>query len=279
MWTEHARGFDLGGVFRAWQIATPLADATTVDINDPPADACERLSSLEFDQAPVYKDGKCVGLVLAQKLRTSTTVKGSLRWLRDCTIVSTDAPLRDVLGALCKDRIVLLAGNRGLDSFVTVSDLNRHAVRGHFYLLLSQIEMLLSDIVDATFDGDRIGRAAAQGSAATYWKEIRSKKVDPRPVEFLDLQELSELFESTADEARGWNKSAHDKLTALCKLRTTVMHPTRPLLGGRDPRDLSKLAEDADDVRRRLRSFLPDRMTAVPPGLRLAGDRQQVHSP
>lgn len=244
-------------MFRAGQVATSLAGATKVRCGESPREAYALLTSRNFDQAPVFQGAKkCVGLVRTTSLATAPSVEEVTVWLKDCTIVGVDAPLRDVLRPLCHDRMIFLAGNRGLESFVTISDLNRHAVRGHFYLLLSQIEMLLSDIVDASVDNALIEEAIT-GSAAGRWRVAKAKGFDPRPVEFLDLEQLANLFESTVDDSPGWNKQLHDQLVALSQFRPAVMHATRPLLGRRPPSTLAKLAEDAAAVSEQIRQFLP----------------------
>jgi hypothetical protein len=246
-------GSDLSQVFHAAQLSTPLSDAETVELDDSPADAFVRLKGLRFDQAPVTSNGHFVGWVLTAPLETASKVKAVLRPLAQCAILSVGAPLKDLLARLGSNGLVFLAGHQGLEAFVTPSDLDRQAARGHFYLLLSGIEMLLSDIVNEVVPEQDV-EAAIAGYRLEDWMAARSKNWDTRPVEYLDLEPLCKLFSSVAN-GRGWNDHHDHMLDELCQLRPSVMHATRPLLAARSPQQLAHLADSAAQVTRSLTEY------------------------
>ena len=149
---------DLSEVFKAVQLATSLDRAQNVSITDSAAGAFERLSQNRFDQAPVTDEGRVIGSVLTADLAGATDVASVMMRLEDCPLLSMDAPLSVLLSALADAPMVFLVGSTGLQAFVTPSDLERHAARAHFYLLVSSIEILLADAVDSL--GDEVIEAA-----------------------------------------------------------------------------------------------------------------------
>lgn len=223
---------DLSQVFRADQVSTPLFKAVPVHLKESPLTAYERLVERRFDQAPVKWQNRYVGWVKTCELKSAPNVKGALRRLNQCTIMASYAPVSALLDVLSDEQFVFLAGPKGLEAFVTPSDLDRQPVRGHFYLLLAGVEMLLSDIVDAQVDGERVENAIT-GASLTRWHAARREDVETRPVEYLELEPLATMFaEVVADNPR-WSKTFDDMLTRFCQLRPAIMHPTRPLMSGR----------------------------------------------
>lgn len=133
--------------FRARHIATALNEAVRVQMSDEPAKAADMLRSSRFDQAPVQGHGHIEGWVLTAQLSEAANVKSVLRSLRDSAIVSAEASIGGVLQLLAKEGLVFTVADAGLAGFVTPSDLDRHAARSYFYLLISDVEMALAGIV------------------------------------------------------------------------------------------------------------------------------------
>lgn len=76
--------------------------------------------------------GKYTGWLITAELERSRSVKAALRQLVISGILSGDAPVKELLAVLASEQLVFLAGHRGLEAFVTKSDPDRHAARGHF---------------------------------------------------------------------------------------------------------------------------------------------------
>lgn len=227
-------------VLRVRHIATSLQDAEIVKSTDEPTAAAKRLRERRFDQAPVLAGKRVVGWVLTEALHNATKVKSVLHELGDSAIVSEDASISDVLRLLAKQGFVFTVGERGLAGFVTPSDLDRHASRTHFYLLLADVEMALADIVRHDVLEARV-LARLGGYSLKRWKSASAENAEADAVEYLYIKDLAELFLETQWGAT-LDQSHRDAMTELCKFRPTVMHPTRRLTAGRNPQMLASLA-------------------------------------
>jgi len=106
-------------------------------------------SALRFDQAPVVDGTHVVGWVVTAHLLNAERVKGVMKPLALSAIVSNEASIADVLQLLAQEGLVFTVGDNGVSGFITPSDLERHAARSHFYLLVAGIEMLITTIVAA----------------------------------------------------------------------------------------------------------------------------------
>lgn len=240
-------------VFTAGQISTTVSSAECVELRDPASDAYDRLSSLHFDQAPVVACGRVVGWVLTRNLSTATTVKAVLKRLESSAIVSTEASIADVLQLLAKDRLVFTVDQTGIHGFVTPSDLERHAARSHFYLLIAGIEMLLAMIVRERVSSSSVV-ARLQGQSLERWEADLAGDHETDPSEYLYLRDLAELFMELPDAKLQGPSDAclRTILTEVCQFRPTVMHPSRSLLKGRSGAQLASLARGAEELTSRL---------------------------
>lgn len=232
-------------LFRAGHISTPLGEALAIEVEEDPARAADLLSQHRFDQAPVRHSGHIVGWVLTQSLFGVSSVMSALRPLQDCAIVSTDAPIADVLELLSKEGLVFTVGDLGLSGFVTPSDLDRHAVRSHFYLLVAAVEMALADIVRHAVSEDQV-IARIRGDLLNRWRVATAENREADAVEYLYLGDLTALFLETH-----WSEAIIDlrpTLTELCQFRRIVMHPARQVTAGGSPEALACLARRGEDL-------------------------------
>jgi hypothetical protein len=177
-----------------------------------------------------------------------------LRPLAESAILSADAPLADLLDLLGRDEFVFTV-DEGITGFVTPSDLDRHAARSHFYLLISAIEMLLSEIVRNTFKEDFV-TSRIRGEVQEAWNSARENNAEADPIEYLYLQDLAELFLVAHGAVAPWTNELSNRLTEICQFRPVVMHPTRSLTAGRAAPQLASLARGADRVTRALTRIL-----------------------
>jgi hypothetical protein len=77
--------------------------------------------------------------------------------------------------------------------FSVRSDLDRHAVRSYFYLLVARIEMQLSEIVKNSCKPDVIADKI-DGRLKKAFAEARNEGQETSPVEYLYLKTLIKLF-------------------------------------------------------------------------------------
>src|SRR5947208_3398239 len=102
-------------VFTAAQISTSIRVAECVELRGNTKDAYDRLVAGRFDQAPVVDNRHVVGWVRTAQLATAERVRAVLRPLAQCSIVSEDASIADVLQLLAGAGLVFTVNERGIE--------------------------------------------------------------------------------------------------------------------------------------------------------------------
>lgn len=220
----------------ASSVATPLAEAIVVEVGEHPAHAATRLATQGLDQAPVLRRKTLIGWASTEALRRARTVKEAHHRLEDSRFAGSASSINDVLPHLAGHGLCFTVGRRGIEGFIVPSDLDRHAARTHFYLLVSSVEMLLSSTLRKSTDADQLVhristhrvRTTVDGKEETLrsmYEEARNAGLDAHPVEYLYLRELVDAF----CDRYPVSTEIRRRLNLVCDLRTDVMHPTRPL--------------------------------------------------
>lgn len=236
--------------FQAQDVATPIGKANSVELGIGPSTAYEALRGDDFDQAPVVNANRVVGWVRTDRLREARRVKNAYTTLANSALVAADSPLDVAIAELGRYGFVFTVGHNGVSGFITPSDLDKHVVRTHFYLAVSAVEILLSEIVDRAVPRNNVLERICQNSESRQrWESALAERLDLRPVEYLYLEDLAELYRGGPGQSSPhWAKSEDDRLVALCQLRARIMHPTRPLLGQGNPTSLASVAATAQGV-------------------------------
>lgn len=244
----------LSDVIRAGHVATPIAQAEFINQGEDGAAAYSRLSSMRIDQAPVKHNNHIVGWAQTSWLEPQTRVKRPQHALGDSTLVAASAPFSQLLQVLGRSGLVFTVEN-GITGFVTPSDLERHAARTYFYLLISGIEMQLAALLQQIVSTDEVISSMAEGSLSRWEADSRAGR-EAAAIEYLDLHELVSLFKFSF--AREPNFKRHlDWLTRINQFRPRVMHSNRSLSGGRDASELAALARQAEEVSTALSQLIP----------------------
>jgi len=240
--------------FNAREIATPVDGAERVRKGEYAQAAYERLVALDYDQAPVEDRGQIVGWVRTESLPKHPRVSGALQALSQTALVAEEAPVDVAIAAVARRRFAFTIGDDGISGFITPADLDKHAVRGHLFLLVSAVEMSLSDVVEQSCsDGAVMDKIRGNAETNKRWTEAKRDRLDLRPVEYLYLEDLARLFlDHLALDVPGWDMTLENQLTELCQIRPAVMHPTRPLLGLRAPAQLATTVDGGKKVIRAL---------------------------
>lgn len=268
---------ELAQAFKASQISTPLSLATSVDIRSTCAEALEILDSGGFDQAPVVSGPAWVGWVQRTSLEAMTNgerVKSAFHHLSATAIISERASIAEVLKHLARAGFVFTASGDGLVGFVTPSDLERHAARNHFFVLVAGVEMLLSELVRCYYsleDVERIipddklpvlepgdTRRPKSGSLRDRYLAAKSRHSETHPVEYLYLGQLKDLVVDLGDSGRisSWTPRVGTDLNKVVDIRPDVTHPTRSLIARRDAKALLNVAVAAEDSHLALSQYL-----------------------
>lgn len=220
-------------------VMTPMEAAVTVDVNDTPGAARRRLRPGRFDQAPVMSGDRIVGIVTTRQLRAAEPAAGMPYEPLDAPLViSDDTPVGVALPRLNKEPMLFVVDNTGIAGFVTPSDINKHPVRTHFYLLLSDLEMTLASVARGSLDEPS---HAVDLLSPTRGRKVRERHDVVRELnveadiltafEFPDLicvAKRSGLYRRFGyASANAWNTDGKK----LKRFRDFVMHPTSEVLG------------------------------------------------
>ena len=257
MLTPSVVGSDLWGFFRVRQIATNIKGAVTVDPGESPVLAHRRLRDQRFDQAPVVAEDRVLGWVKMTELSSGQAIASVMTPLHICPIVSADASIADVLQILAWQDLIFTADKDGLSGFIVRSDLDRHAVRSYFYLLISGVEMLLSELVRSAISEERAVSFIRAGLKDTY-ESARSENEETNAVEYLFINHLVDLFCETpfVSDTRIWDEALTNQLLSVRDFRNNVMHPTRSIAATTHPREAAHIARCAEEVSGRLRNIV-----------------------
>lgn len=218
--------------FSVQSIRTPLGESTTwVGVADSVAQANNALNSEGFDQAPVKgPDGKLFGWFAAPSASDEGLVGDSFQPLHESLVVGSNSPLAEVLGEVESRKFVFTAGPNGIDGFIVRSDLDRHACRAYFYILISSIEMRLSGWLrsESGMSSESIEDRMNQ-LERNWFQKATQTNVDLHPAEYLGLRTLIDIFLSASDP-RFAASGIGDDLNTVEEIRNEIMHPTKSLV-------------------------------------------------
>lgn len=201
--------------------------------------------------------GHVAGWVATKDLRDAPKVRSVMKRLDHSAVVSAEASMSSALKLLGDHRLVFTAGEIGLAGFIVPSDLDRHAARGYFYLLIAAIEMLLSEIVGSSAPIEVIEAEMPEDMRQRY-DEARAADQEASPVEYLYLEQLVGLFVNSGYGAAtaNWSDTDTSRLVAVNQFRSAVMHPTRSMVARREPGQLADLASQCMQVSATLQDII-----------------------
>lgn len=259
-------------------IIVPIEAAVSMRLGPIDSQVVQRLEALGYDQAPVLRDGTVIGVAPTTRLRTLLDGATPLA-AGDPEFASHRRPAEEVLHVgdalemLESERAVLITsgGSAGAPviGMVTISDLNRHAIRQALYDLLSEVESRLATLLALTVENEEetlrhLGELEQIRLLGNY-HYMRRGGVELSLLAGTTLSQLLKIAREQDDvlERLGYSKSQFKKRTgSLPNLRNKVMHPVRPLVYnhadvGAVLRRVRRLAELCGRLRRAL-SETPD---------------------
>lgn len=155
---------------------------------------------------------------------------------------------------LGRDNFVFTADKDGLAGFIVPSDLDRHAVRSYFYLLVAGIEMLLSEIIKSVMP-EKVLLAAMDPRTRKHYDQAHKANIEAHPVETFLIQGSSSTCSCPPHAGTipsGGMSLCRSGLSAVRKFRNSVMHPTRSIAATTSPSRAAELASWAEEVANRL---------------------------
>lgn len=248
-------------------LQTPLESATFVRAGWTASRAAAMLAQGQFDQAPVLSGARLVGYALRIDLEANPTrpVRRVTRPLDQEILLSASAPLAALLTTLRNRRFAFIVGDGGISGFVTPSDLNKHAARAHFYLLIAALEIKMSDLIRQFGQpGEELLASLSLASRRLVKRRFREDAADEIEVDYLVYMLFSQLLNVVGRETAlltrlgftsrsAWRRSSR----GLARLRNDVMHPTRAFFGPK------RSVGDLIEAEARLHLLL-DRLNAAP---------------
>lgn len=166
-------------------------------------------------------------------------------------LVNADAAVGILLRRLTGVSMVFAVRDTGLAGFVTPSDLNKHPVRAHFYLLLADLEMTmaaegrgrLQPDVDQALETLSPGRRAKVEDRHADAKSINLDADVLTAFEFVDLLTMVQKTGLHKRFGHHTPTSWRSATKGLPDFRDHVMHPTSDFLGRRTIADLVAIEE------------------------------------
>lgn len=227
-------------------VMTSMDAAVSVSATDSPAAAYEMLDRNRFDQAPVIERDAVIGVVT--KLALKSAIAGGtlpVERIGARLVISADSPIGAAMPRLRDVPILFVVGEGGLAGFVTPSDLNKHPVRTHFYLLLADLEMTMAAVArdDVANPSDPLKSLSdeRQRRVLDRHREAGSFNVDADVLASFEFADLLTLMKKRAlfkrfgyASAKSWGRAKEQ----LVDFRDDVMHPTSDFLGRRTISDL-----------------------------------------
>ena len=231
------------------RLLTPWEKCTSVTTGPVDETVLKTMNDRDYDYAPVFlgepSPKNLLGLVSRTRLK-ELAEQGRPLAPEDPAIQKHEVnlyPRLDVLlDAMAEFPARIVTKDPGAihDSYgiLTLSDLNKHPLRVVIYEILAELEMVLADLVRATW-GDAIDwvrklQEDAQARILGYWCISKLDGVDTGPVTGATLSELlravgshEEALQMLGFKSENSWKGATGRLP---QLRNRVMHPVRPLL-------------------------------------------------
>jgi hypothetical protein len=249
----------VAAAIQARHLQTELGSAAWVRPADAPSEAAANLAELDFDQAPVGRPQRVLGYVLTRELRDVDGGRIGRRYHRlDASVMlSGSAGIPDVIDLLRQKPMAFVVDGRRVTGFVTISDLNKHPARAHFYLLLADLEMSLASptrerFIDQAVALEALGQTETKKVTNRY-KRDQKANVAVDLVSGMDLGHLLVVAGSDrvlrADFRPRSRQSWDSWSEELTKLRNAVMHPVLSLLNrDRTPADLARIEREIHGI-------------------------------
>lgn len=244
---------DIAEGIKARHLQVPLGDALWFRPEDSAAEALRQLDANHFDNAPVLKDGRTVGVAsrVALSGQSVQTVADVLSPLGADLLISGDATVADLLSWLSVAPLLFVVDGHDVTGFVTPGDLNKQPGRAYFFLLLTELEIGLAEIVRRLYRGapsrplELLTKGRRNKVFSLYAKAVAADR-EPDYVAYFNLADLLRVMRRSSEASLllGIESSASWERTtgAFVQVRDAVVHGVRDLVDAdRGPRELQGL--------------------------------------
>ena len=202
--------------------------------------AFSKMDSRNIDYAPLLRDGAFSGYVDIKDL-AGVRGKTCRELAKEVTVknkISPKARLGDVLKRLVDEPFLFVIKDKRLRGIITRADVNKHAFRTLFYIILSELESLLVDLIRIRLPCEKhlhlLSEERAKDVLYNYWR-AKAGNVEISIEQYLSFSDIVNIILKSKD-MEVWrvlgctSKKQVKELSSLVDLRNRVMHSTRSLL-------------------------------------------------
>jgi hypothetical protein len=201
-----------------------------LEADQPLADALRRLEQRHFDYGPVRLDGVIIGVLEHDGVShpRGKTVGDAMRPLSDRMLVAATDPLVDVIDALAKaPHYRLVLKNLTIQGIVTVSDVQRLAVRSLLFSRVTHVELLLARWLRRKC-GDQDGlwlATLSEGRQAKLREQLRQLQKEDMAVDLLTASQFCDKRDAALKLGAFADRSvAKRRLKSVEELRNQIAH-------------------------------------------------------
>ena len=236
-------------------LMTPLKECIGVSTGSVDADTVSRLREKSFDFAPVLDVN---GLVSVQHLKDLHERKSPLL-LNDPHIrkdvLDEGAELEKLLMTMANEGPVLVTRTQTVIGLLTMSDLNKPALRFVLYSQFATLEMELANLITRVYQDDIHWidklKEESQVRVLGHYEQSKRKNVVVAHIVACTLTDLLNVAVAT-EKIRDFfgfknRKEAEEKCFSLIAWRNSVMHPVKPMVT--KPEDVGSMLRSVQKVR------------------------------
>lgn len=194
-WARHPLDRDAGSIITALErsatvelITTGEPDLVHCDAAMPLADALADPALGEFDYVPVRRDDRVAGLLRRAELAAAKprgarpglafTVADAMQPLDESILISAEAGLLTFISHADRHPCRLVIKGSRIAGIVTISDLQKLAVRPVLFVLVTHVELLLLEVLRRRFRGTDDWVSALNpercGKVENKWRKLRN---------------------------------------------------------------------------------------------------------
>ena len=202
--------------------------------------AYSKMDPKNIDYAPILENSVPHGYITRKDL---VNVRGKTcgevaKEVTEKNRISSDFSLENTFERLVDERFLFVVENRRLIGIITRADLSKRAFRTLFYIVLSELESLLSSLIRIMYPCEKCLHLLSENRIKdvlyNYWK-AKAGNVEISVEQYLSFSDIINIILKSKDMGV-WpllgcasTKEVED-LSSLVGLRNSVMHSTRPLL-------------------------------------------------
>ena len=232
-------------LLQAHLVATPMDDRfISFSPNEDAQFAFYRMDSRHVDYAPIMKNGDPTGYVYKNDLAFAIgkTCRQLAKQITAKNRISPKSSLVNVLERLVDEPFLFMVEHKHLRGIITRADVNKRAFRTLFYIVLSELESLLVNLIRIRLPCEKhlhfLSEDRAKEVLYNYWK-AKSRNIEIAAEQYLSFSDIINII-SKSEDMPVWlllgctSKKQIKNLNPIVHLRNRVMHSTRSLLDQED---------------------------------------------